>query len=117
MAKHDVLAIQPVGRVGPSEETASILATQQSYLLKVLILKGIPHPQSSVTICELSSCTPVDLRLPGQVLSPWDLSWQLDLILGALTYEKWVVLILPRKMMVTGALKKSKTFVQQTTVH
>lgn len=107
MAEHDMLAIQPVGRVGPSEEAPSTLITWHSYLPKVPILKGTPLPQSLITICELSNCTPADSRLPGQVLSPWALSWQLDLILGDLTYEKWVLLILSRKIMGIGALKKA----------
>lgn len=42
-------------------------------------------PQSLIELCELPSCTPEDA---GQVLSPWALTWYLDLNLGDLTYEK-----------------------------
>lgn len=75
---------------------------------RVVCQRNTPYPESPITVCELSNCTSLYSRLPGQVLSPWALSWQSDLIFGDVTYEKWVVLILPRKMMGIAALKKER---------
>lgn len=76
---------------------------------RVVCQRNTPYPDYSlITVCELSNCTPLGSRLPGQVLLPWALSWQPDLIFDDVTYEKWVVLILPRKMMGIAALKKAR---------
>lgn len=47
--------------------------------------RNIHTPLSLIELCELPSCTPEDA---GHVLSPWALTWYLDLNLGDFTYEK-----------------------------